>query len=70
MNVAWVEEVTKGSRKRLIELLDYVAAEDVAPPQVFFINVPLPLFQPPPTLFTLCTLSVWPITGTCCVRAP
>ncbi len=36
VNVAWVEEVTKGSRKRLIELLDYVAAEDVAPPELFF----------------------------------
>jgi hypothetical protein len=35
VNVAWVKEVTKGSRKRLIELLDYVAADDVAPPQVF-----------------------------------
>jgi hypothetical protein len=35
VNVAWVEEVTKGSRKRLIELLDYVAADDVAQPQLF-----------------------------------
>jgi hypothetical protein len=35
VNTAWVEVVSLASKKRLIELPEYVPPEDVAPPQMF-----------------------------------